>query len=91
MIPFYVSPKTAQAIHDFLVMLLILLLALLISGCSMLAKGPVQEQAAKAVNKYCAEFSYSVRSDIIRPQFNALIAPNKARIDCLGDPANSGP
>lgn len=57
-------------------------------GCAALQGTGAQQAAANAVNKYCAAFTYEVRASVVRPEFDALIAPNKARVWCYGDPEN---
>ncbi len=54
------------------------------TGCSAITQkaGP---QVAKAVNRYCEE-PYEIRKTL-RDQVNTAIAPNIARVTCVGDPA----
>lgn len=68
-----------------------IIVALLLTGCASVAPEAVKREAARALTKYCMTFSYEVRSGVLRPEFNTLIAPHKARVDCFGDPDNPAP
>jgi len=76
----------------FLILILCsLLLCFSVAGCASLLPKEVQKLAADGVNKYCSTFSYEQRVTVIRPEFNTLIAPNRASVSCFGDPENPKP
>lgn len=61
-----------------------LALCAVLGGCqSKLVREEIAPRAAQAIMTYCMQ-PQEVRL-VVREQTNTLIAPNKVRIDCLGD------
>lgn len=57
------------------------------TGCTTLST-QVGPRVAKAVNRYCQE-PLSARL-LLREQVNTQIAPNSVRVQCAGDPPETG-
>lgn len=69
----------------------VLVILLLLTGCAAVTPELVKRNAAKGAAKYCETFTYEVRSTILRPEFNTLVAPHEVYLHCYGDPENPRP
>lgn len=83
-----------EGVYDTLkatfILCVLMVVLVLFSGCS-LAPEAVKREAARGVTKYCDTFTYEQRVGVLRPEFNSLIAPHKAQVNCFGDPENPKP
>lgn len=63
--------------------LVIFLVSLAMSGCSLLAP-KTSAKVAQAVNIYCTE-PLATRL-VLRAEVNSMVAPNAVKVTCVGDP-----
>lgn len=86
----FVEPAVSwwRSLAGWVVFIVIMVALMLTSGCQSAPVERAERAAATGVNAYCLNIPYEVRSGIVRPRFAQTIAPNKAKIDCYGDPDN---